>query len=159
MSRTVSRTTCWKSMYVEVVISPRTITSPVVVAVSQATRAFGSSRMIASRIASLTWSHSLSGWPSVTDSDVNRYSGASTMLVKKASGCGVFSAFGRDYHRPTDISDGTMVTPSPLCSPSMTETPLRDPAALDAADPLARFRDLFAPTEPGLVYLDGNSLG
>ena len=33
----------------------------VVVAVSQATRASGSSRMIASRIASLTWSHILSG--------------------------------------------------------------------------------------------------
>jgi kynureninase len=30
---------------------------------------------------------------------------------------------------------------------------------LDAADPLASFRDRFAPTEPGLVYLDGNSLG
>ena len=51
------------------------MTRPVVVAVSQATRAFGSSRMIASRIASLIWSHILSGWPSVTDSDVNRYCG------------------------------------------------------------------------------------
>jgi kynureninase len=30
---------------------------------------------------------------------------------------------------------------------------------LDAADPLARFRELFAPTGPGLIYLDGNSLG
>lgn len=34
-----------------------------------------------------------------------------------------------------------------------------DPAALDAADPLASFRDRFAPTEPDIVYLDGNSLG
>ena len=34
-----------------------------------------------------------------------------------------------------------------------------DPARLDAADPLASFRDRFAPTEPGLIYLDGNSLG
>ena len=42
----------------------------VVVAVSQATRALGSSRMIESRMASETWSHILSGWPSVTDSDV-----------------------------------------------------------------------------------------
>lgn len=33
------------------------------------------------------------------------------------------------------------------------------PTALDAADPLARFRDRFVATEPGLVYLDGNSLG
>ena len=32
-------------------------------------------------------------------------------------------------------------------------------ASLDATDPLAAFRDRFAPTEPGLVYLDGNSLG
>jgi kynureninase len=38
-------------------------------------------------------------------------------------------------------------------------TAVRDPQALDAADPLARFRDQFVPTEPGLVYLDGNSLG
>lgn len=34
-----------------------------------------------------------------------------------------------------------------------------DPRPLDAADPLAHFRDRFAPTEPGVVYLDGNSLG
>ena len=31
--------------------------------------------------------------------------------------------------------------------------------ALDQADPLARFQDAFAPLEPGLIYLDGNSLG
>lgn len=34
-----------------------------------------------------------------------------------------------------------------------------DPQALDAADPLASFRDRFVPTEPGVIYLDGNSLG
>jgi kynureninase len=34
-----------------------------------------------------------------------------------------------------------------------------DPAALDAADPLATFRDRFAVADPALVYLDGNSLG
>jgi kynureninase len=32
-------------------------------------------------------------------------------------------------------------------------------AALDAADPLARFRDRFVFSDPTLVYLDGNSLG
>jgi kynureninase len=31
--------------------------------------------------------------------------------------------------------------------------------ALDAADPLARFRDRFVITDPGLLYVDGNSLG
>ena len=35
----------------------------------------------------------------------------------------------------------------------------RDPHELDAADPLGSFRDRFVPTEDGLVYLDGNSLG
>jgi kynureninase len=32
-------------------------------------------------------------------------------------------------------------------------------AALDAADPLAHFRDRFHTPDPGVVYLDGNSLG
>ena len=43
----------------------------------------------------------------------------------------------------------------------MTDGPTAtiDPAALDAADPLAAFRDRFVPADPGLVYLDGNSLG
>ncbi len=41
----------------------------------------------------------------------------------------------------------------------MDATKTLDPAALDAADPLASFRGRFAPTEPGLVYLDGTSLG
>jgi kynureninase len=41
----------------------------------------------------------------------------------------------------------------------MDATALLDPAALDAADPLAPFRDRFVATEPGVIYLDGNSLG
>ncbi|HET9522493.1 MAG TPA: kynureninase [Candidatus Limnocylindrales bacterium] len=34
-----------------------------------------------------------------------------------------------------------------------------DPGPLDAADPLASFRDRFVRPDPSLVYLDGNSLG
>ncbi len=34
-----------------------------------------------------------------------------------------------------------------------------DPAALDAADPLASFRDRFVIPDPEVIYLDGNSLG
>ena len=62
------------STYVSVVISPATMTSPVVTSVSQATRPLRSSRSTASRTASETWSATLSGWPSVTDSDVKRNS-------------------------------------------------------------------------------------
>jgi kynureninase len=36
---------------------------------------------------------------------------------------------------------------------------LQRAAALDAADPLARWRDQFAVADPELAYLDGNSLG
>src|SRR3712207_1467590 len=47
-------------------------TWPVVIIVSTATRLRGSCSSIASRIESLIWSAILSGWPSVTDSDVKR---------------------------------------------------------------------------------------
>src|SRR5918999_219097 len=47
--------------------------TPVVTSVSHATRPIGSSARMASRTASEIWSASLSGWPSVTDSEVKRY--------------------------------------------------------------------------------------
>src|SRR5947209_8158532 len=47
------------------------MTRPVVTIASHATRASGSFARMASRMASEIWSASLSGWPSVTDSDVN----------------------------------------------------------------------------------------
>src|SRR5271165_5827498 len=47
-------------------------TNPVAVRVSAATRLYGSCSRHASRMASETWSAILSGWPSVTDSEVNR---------------------------------------------------------------------------------------
>src|SRR3954452_14910436 len=64
----------WMSTYVVVEISPDTTTSPVFTSVSQATRPFGSSRITASSTPSEIWSAILSGWPSVTDSEVKRYS-------------------------------------------------------------------------------------
>jgi kynureninase len=41
----------------------------------------------------------------------------------------------------------------------LVPTAAADPAALDAADPLAPFRRRFVIPDPDLVYLDGNSLG
>ena len=58
------------SMRADVVISPMTSTMPVVAAVSQATRPMGSCSSTASSTLSETRSHSLSGWPCVTDSEV-----------------------------------------------------------------------------------------
>src|SRR5437588_10608812 len=46
--------------------------TPVVTSVSQATRPFVSCFMTSSSTASEIWSAILSGWPSVTDSDVNK---------------------------------------------------------------------------------------
>src|SRR5699024_4478829 len=71
ISRTVSRTIFGMSTYAFVVISPMTMTIPVVQHVSHATQLMGSCSISASRIASEIWSHILSGCPSVTDSDVN----------------------------------------------------------------------------------------
>src|SRR4051812_6239127 len=59
------------STYASVDISPPTTTKPVVMNVSQATRACGSLLRTASRTESEIWSAILSGCPSVTDSDVN----------------------------------------------------------------------------------------
>ena len=68
----MSRTIVGMSAYASVVTSPATWTWPVVISVSTATRLRLSSRSRASRIESLIASAILSGWPSVTDSEVNR---------------------------------------------------------------------------------------
>jgi hypothetical protein len=72
MRAIVSRTIWGMCTYVVVVISPATQASPVVTSVSQATRAEGSSARMASSTASEIWSATLSGCPSVTDSEVKR---------------------------------------------------------------------------------------
>src|SRR3954466_6162952 len=74
----------WMSTYVVVEISPDTTTSPVFTSVSQATRPVGSSLITASSTPSEIWSAILSGWPSVTDSDVNRYSLSFRVLMGSA---------------------------------------------------------------------------
>src|SRR5262245_21938722 len=76
MSAILLRTSRGMSTQVSVEISPATTTSPVVISVSQATRPAGSSASTASSNGSEIWSAILSGWPSVTDSDVNRNSRA-----------------------------------------------------------------------------------
>src|SRR5205823_11166996 len=78
----VLRTTAGISTQAEVVISPATSTRPVVVALSQATRATGSCAKIASSTPSEIWSHSLSGCPSVTDSLVKNAFGFFMKLLK-----------------------------------------------------------------------------
>jgi hypothetical protein len=66
------RTTSGISTYASVVTSPETMATPVVTIVSTATRLRGSWVSMASRIPSEIWSATLSGWPSVTDSEVKR---------------------------------------------------------------------------------------
>src|ERR687888_1219269 len=90
MRRIVSRATSWMSTYVVVEISPETTTRPVFTSVSQATRPAGSSRMTASRTPSEIWSATLSGWPSVTDSDVNRNSLSESWVMGRRRVAGFF---------------------------------------------------------------------
>src|SRR3954468_16477950 len=63
-------------------------TCPVVISVSTATRLRGSWASIASRIESLIWSAILSGWPSVTDSDVKRRRGTRYSLGRRGGRVG-----------------------------------------------------------------------
>ena len=72
MSQITWRAMAAKSSTAWVVISPASTTRPVVSSVSTATLDCGSAASAASTIASEIWSATLSGWPSVTDSEVNR---------------------------------------------------------------------------------------
>ena len=73
MSRMTLRVSASRSIQALVVTSPATMATPVLTMVSQATRARGSCARIASSTASEIWSAILSGWPSETDSEVNRW--------------------------------------------------------------------------------------
>ena len=73
-------------------ISPPTTIIPVVTNVSHATRPVGSSVRIASRTESEIWSAILSGWPSVTDSDVNRYSLSESCVMELMAPLRIFRA-------------------------------------------------------------------
>ncbi|MFZ0545039.1 MAG: kynureninase [Candidatus Promineifilaceae bacterium] len=53
------------------------------------------------------------------------------------------------------INYQSLITSTPLLMPPT----LSQAQALDTADPLAPFRDRFVIADPGLIYLDGNSLG
>src|SRR3954463_12527476 len=89
-----SRTSPGMSTYDSVVISPATTTRPVVISVSHATRAVGSFDRTASRTESEIWSAILSGWPSVTDSEVKENERVA-MRVRLAAGEGETSGEGR----------------------------------------------------------------
>src|ERR1700741_430650 len=72
MSQITPRTSSSRSIQARVEISPATTATPVLTRVSQATRGGGSRASRASSTASEIWSATLSGWPSETDSEVNR---------------------------------------------------------------------------------------
>src|SRR3954469_21096034 len=97
MRRIVSRTIDGMSAYAWVVTSPATWTWPVVIRVSTATRLRGSCASRASSMPSLIWSAILSGWPSVTDSEVNRRRATSLLEMcsrMSSGGSVVTSAYG-----------------------------------------------------------------
>src|ERR1700674_5221591 len=81
MRAIVSRTSAGRWTYASVLISPNIVASPVVTIVSQATREAGSLASNASTTASEIWSATLSGWPSVTDSEVNRCASVSLIIT------------------------------------------------------------------------------
>src|SRR5687767_11533542 len=110
MRRMVLRATASKLTRALVVTSPASTTRLFFTSVSAATRERGSWARIASSTASEIWSATLSGWPSDTDSEVNRKS-----LIAGAPSCG----------RPQGYQN--------LVFPQRPPAPHREPAASSAA--------------------------
>src|SRR5438105_2050035 len=152
------------STYVSVVISPATTTRPVVISVSQATRPSGSSVRTASSTESEIWSAILSGWPSVTDSEVKEklrfdipgrlpngrsYSSVGSRPINRAASS-VMLWPERTAHTPSVIGSstpsrcersrriGAVVTPSTVWPISATARSGVSPCAISS--PACRFR-------------------
>src|SRR5215470_9268104 len=86
---------------------------PVFTSVSTATRPRVSSAMIASRTPSLIWSATLSGWPSVTDSEVKRKSLGMAGFRGAAKGAGHYrSATSQDF-QGHGLEQFTRIRPEP----------------------------------------------
>src|SRR3979411_1954098 len=95
MRRMVLRATDVKSTRALVVTSPASTTRLALTSVSAATRERGSWARIASSTASEIWSATLSGWPSDTDSDVNRKSLIACAPEKRPQGYQILRGFPR----------------------------------------------------------------
>src|SRR5262245_60032184 len=99
VSRT-TRSTVTRLRSTPVVTSPATTARSVVTRVSQATRLVGSAARQWSRMASLIWSATLSGWPIDTDSLVKRYESWGTgWSFHKRDDSGLPGNLWRDYKK------------------------------------------------------------
>src|SRR5437868_13659559 len=90
-----------------VVISPETMARSVVTIVSHATRLVGSARRQWSRMASLIWSATLSGWPMETDSLDQQV--RSVLTIKRPLNEGRFLAGARQPRLRSSIPDHGMM--------------------------------------------------
>ena len=72
--------------------------------------------------------------------------------------CGT-GAHGHHASIPPTAVAKTLRREPPVCDSEVMDTTAGHALALDAADPLAHFRDRFVGAETELCYLDGNSLG
>src|SRR5690606_7609863 len=101
-----------RSIQALVVTSPATIATPVLTMVSQATRARLSCSRIASSTASEIWSATLSGWPSETDSEVNRVLLISSYILQ----CGWMDEWGAHDTRLRGVLQGSKAGPGKYCA-------------------------------------------